>query len=51
MKVKIFSVQADENSRAVRVGNETRKFSAKEHLENKTQKFLDENTKVQIKHV
>lgn len=51
MKVKLFSVQADENFYAVRVGNETRKLSANEYLEDKIQKFLDENPKVQIKHV
>ncbi len=51
MKIKIFSVRADENFRAIRVGNETRKLSANEYLEDKIQKFLDENPKIQIKHV
>ena len=51
MKVKIFSVRADENFRAIRIGNETRKLSANEYLENKIQEFLDENPKVQINHV
>jgi len=51
MKVKIFSVQADEHFRAIRVGDETRRFSANEYLEREIQKFLDDDPKVQIKHV
>jgi len=51
MKVKIFSVRADDKFRPIRVGDETRKLSANEYLEDKIQKFLDENPKVQIKHV
>lgn len=51
MKVKIFSVRADENFRAIRIGDETKKLSANEYLEHEIQKFLDENPKVQIKHV
>ncbi len=51
MKVKIFSVRTDEKFRAIRVGDETRKLSANEYLEGEIQKFLDENPKVQIKHL
>lgn len=51
MKVKIFSVRADENFRAIRVGDETRKLLANEYLEGLIQKFLDGNPKVQIKHI
>ena len=51
MKVKIFSVHADEGFRAIRVGDETRKLSANEYLEREIQKFLDEHPKSQIKHV
>lgn len=46
MKVKMFSVRAGENFLAIRVGDETRKLSANEYLEDKIQKFLDENPKV-----
>jgi len=51
MKVKIFSVYADENFRAIRIGDDTRKLSANEYLEREIQKFLDGNPKIQIKHV
>ena len=51
MKVKIFSVRADENCKAIRIGGETKCPSANEYLEHTIQKFLDENPKVQIKHV
>lgn len=51
MKVKIFSVRADENFKAIRAGDETGSPSANEYLERKIQKFLDENPKIQIKHV
>ena len=51
MKVKIFSVRADEALRATRIGYETRKLSANEYLEREIQKFLDGNPKSQIKHV
>jgi len=51
MKVKIFSVRADNNFRAKRVGDDTRRYSANEFLEREIQKFLDDNPKVQIKHV
>ena len=45
IKVKIFSVRADENFQAIRVGDKTRKFSANEFLEREIQKFLDDNPK------
>jgi hypothetical protein len=46
MKVKIFSVRADKTFRAMKVGDETRRFSANEFLEREIQKFLDDNPKV-----
>jgi len=51
MKVKIFSVRADENFKASRIGDETKCPFANEYLEHTIQKFPDENPKVQIKHV
>lgn len=51
MKVKIFSVGADQDFRAIRIGNNTGRFSANEYLEQEIQKFLDENPKIQIRHV
>jgi len=51
MKVKIFSVRADGNFQAIRVGDKTRRFSANEFLEGEIQKFLDDNPKAQVKHV
>ncbi|NWG01689.1 MAG: hypothetical protein HXY44_02385 [Syntrophaceae bacterium] len=50
MKVKIYSERADENFRAIRVGDKTRRFFANEIPEGQIQKFLDENPKVKIKH-
>ena len=43
MKVKIFSVRADENFQTIRVGDKTRRFSANVFLEGEIQKFLDDN--------
>ncbi len=51
MKVKIFSVRADENFQAIRVGDKTKRFAANEFLEGEIQKFLDDNPKDQVKHV
>lgn len=51
MRIKIFSVRSDENFRAIRIGDDTRRFSANEYLEREIQQFLDQNPKVQIKHV
>lgn len=48
MKVKIFSVRADESSRAIRIGNETGKLSANKYLEKEVQHFLDENPSIEI---
>jgi hypothetical protein len=51
MKVKIFSVRADEHFRAIRVGDDTGRLSANEYLQQEIQKFLDEDPKIQIRHV
>lgn len=51
MKVKIFSVRADENFSVIRAGEETRRLAANEKLERDIQAFLDQNPKVQIKHI
>lgn len=51
MKVKIFSVRADEGFRAIRAGDETRRLSANEKLEQEIQGFLDDNPRVEIKHL
>lgn len=51
MKVKVFSVRADEAFRAVRVGEETGRLSANEKLEREIQAFFDQNSGIQIKHV
>jgi len=51
MKIKIFSVKADESFSAIRVGQDTRTMSANEYLEREIQGFLDENPHIQIKHV
>lgn len=51
MKVKIFSVRANNNFRAIRVGDKTGKSSANEYLEQEIQRFLDENPKAQIKNI
>ena len=51
MKVKVFSVRADEGFRAIRIGDETGRVSANEKLEQEMQAFLDQNPGIQIKHV
>jgi len=52
MEVKIFSARADENFQAIRVGDKNRRISANEFLEDEEiQKVLDDNPRVQIKHV
>jgi len=43
VKVKVFSVRADEAFRAIRVGDETGRLSANEKLEQEMQAFLDQN--------
>lgn len=47
MKVNILSVRADKNFQAIRVGNKTRRLSAKESLEGEIQKFLVDNPKAE----
>lgn len=51
MKVKVFSAQADEAFRAIRVGDETGRMSANETLERDIQAFLDDNPGIEIKHL
>ncbi len=51
MIVKIFSVRTDDNFRATRVGDKSRRILANEFLENEMQKVLDDNLRAQIKHV
>ena len=51
MKVGIFSVRADEDFKAVRIGEETRRLSVNEYLEREIQKVLDQNPEVQVNHV
>jgi hypothetical protein len=51
VKVKVFSVQADEAFRAIRVGDETGRLSANDKLEQEIQAFLDQNPGIEIKHV
>ena len=51
MKIKIFSVRADENFQVTRAGDKTLKISANESLEREIQRFLDDNPKAQVKHV
>jgi len=36
MRVKIFSVRADEGFKAIRIGEETRRISSNEYLERET---------------
>lgn len=51
MKVKVFSANADEAFRAIRIGDETRYMSANEWLEREIQAFLDGNPGIEIKHL
>jgi hypothetical protein len=51
MKVKIFSVRANQDFRAIRIGDDTGRRSANEYLQQEIQKFLDEDPKIQIRHV
>jgi hypothetical protein len=51
MKVKIFSVRADQDFRAIRIGDDTGRLSANEYLQQEIQKFLDEDPKIKIRHV
>jgi hypothetical protein len=51
MTAKIFSVLADQDFRAIRIGNNTGRLSANEYLQQEIQKFVDEDPKIQIRHV
>lgn len=51
VKVKIFSVQADGAFRAIRVGEHTGYLSANDKLEQEIQAFLDQDPKIEIKHL
>ncbi len=51
MKVKIFSVLANNHFRAIRIGDRSGKLSANEHLEKEIQSFLDQNPEIEIKHI
>ena len=51
MRVKIFSVRADENFKAIRIGENTRRLSANEYLEREIQQFLDQHPNMRIQHV
>lgn len=51
MKVKVFSVRADERFVAIRYGDETDRLWANDKLEREIQTFLDQNPEIQIKHV
>ncbi len=51
MRVKIFSVRADEDFSAIRIGEQTRQSSANEKLELDIQAFLDENPNARIVHI
>jgi len=51
MKVMISSVRADQNFRAIRVGDDTGRISANEYLQGEIQEFLGEDPKTQIRHV
>jgi hypothetical protein len=50
VKIKIFSVEADTDFRALWIGEETRKLSANEYLEREVQRFLHENPDIEVKH-
>lgn len=51
MRTKIFSVRADEDFRTIRAGAESHGLPANEKLEQEIQAFLDENPKIEIKHL
>ncbi|MBI4686562.1 MAG: hypothetical protein HY756_02110 [Nitrospirae bacterium] len=51
MKIKIISVRADSNFRAIRIGDQSFKLSANEHLEKEIQLFLDQNPEIEIAHI
>lgn len=51
MRVKIFSVRADEDFKAIRIGEDTRRLSANEYLKREIQQFLDQPPNMHIQHV
>jgi hypothetical protein len=51
MKAKMFSVRADQDFRAIRIGDDTGRLSANEYVQPEIQTFLDEDPKIQIRHV
>src|SRR6266498_4747241 len=51
MKVKIFSVRADNDFRVLYAGDETRKLSANDYLGREIQTFLDEHPSIELKEV
>ena len=51
MRVKIFSVRADENFKAIRIREDTRRLSANTYLEHEIQQFLDQHPNMSIRHV
>jgi hypothetical protein len=51
LRVKIFSVRADEDFKAIRIGEDTRRLSANEYLEREIQQFLDQPPNMHIQHV
>jgi hypothetical protein len=51
LKVKIFLVRADENFKAIWIGEDTRRFSANEYLEREIQQFLAQHPTLRIRHV
>ena len=51
MKVKIFSVHADQDFHAIRVGEQTCRLSANDYLEDQIQHFLDEHPQLQLRQV
>ena len=44
-------MRADENFKAIRIGEDTRRLSANEYLEREIQQFLDQHPNLHIRHV
>lgn len=51
MKIKIFSVIADEDFRAIYVGEGARAMPANGYLEQQIQSFLDEHPRIAVRHL
>ena len=51
MNIKIFSVHADSDFRAIRIGDKSFKFSANEYLESEIQSFFEQNPNIEIKSI